>query len=575
MINWEDIKNSIYGETNKVFSDLTEKELRHLIALYEGILLVKLDSTELKLDGVESRISHSLQVILVDESSKTSKSANFPDFCKIEPFLRKLLYLLNSSKYKRFDEEKRGMSALINAISLNTSNIDLEAIDENDLIKSDLKAYHLVRTYKLRNTESHLCENWSLKELYANIESVLCVYLMAIQRWKSEIEDIISRENILKEQDFTDYLNRVKDEFKERIGKFVHIKGKEDIKLSQNIVIEAKIENGENDRLERVGTVNDLRKNQVPENRMIIWGDAGMGKSTTLEYLAYKDAESRIKDPLQNLPVYVSLGLLTDKNISLKETIYSKLGVENTLGDKLLDDGRVNIFLDAINEIPKDENNQLRSLRLKEIHNILRDYKKTFVILSNRPQEENMFRDVPVFQLQKMNMEQIETFLNKNLDNKSDTKIILREIKADERLQRIIRIPLMLSRLIEIFKVNKEIPKSEGEIIDKFISSLYTREIEEKKDGNFSKKIIHSLLRYLGYESLENKNTNAGMTENEVMNYFLDCKKKYGYTIDLMYVLEIVTHLGIIEKRDNLYTFAHQAYQDYFHSQEEFAILGL
>jgi predicted NACHT family NTPase len=212
---------------------------------------------------------------------------------------------------------------------------------------------------------------------------------------------------------------------------------------------------------------------------------------------------------------------------------------------------------------------------LREIQNLLKLYKKTFIILSNRPQEDNMFKEVPVFQLQKMDMEQIALFLDRNTERKEDAKAILKEINNDERLQKIIKVPLMLSRLIEIYKANGEIPKSEGEIIDKFIFSLYYREVEEKKDGNFNSKTIHILLKYLGYWSLEQKDTNSGMTENEVMNYFLKCKEKYGLMIDLVYVLEIVTQLGIIEKRENLYTFAHQAYQDYFHSQEEQAILGL
>lgn len=575
MIHWENIKKAIFEETKKIFADLKEKELRELIDLFEIILSLRLDKPELKLDGIESRISNAFQVILVDESNKNLKAAHFSDFGRIEPFFRKILYLINSAKYTKYENEKKGLFALINAVSLNPKNIDFETVNPDSLKNSNYRLYHLYRVYNLRNLESHLCEEWSSKELFENIESILCVFLVAVERWKIELREIVERENFQKEQDFKLYLSSVKEDFKFRIGKFVHIKGKEDIRLAQNLVIEANSSSGENDRLERAGTVNELRKNNVPENRMLIWGDAGMGKSTTLEYLAYDDADKKLKDPIQNLPVYISLGLLTDKSTTLKETIFSKIGVDDAFGERMLVEGRINLFLDAINEIPKDDNNQLRTLRLREIQNLLKSYRKTFIILSNRPQEENMFKEVPVFQLQKMDMAQIELFLNRNMDRKEDSKKILKEIKDDVRLEKIIRVPLMLSRLIEIFKVNGEIPKSEGEIINKFIHSLYYREIEEKKDGNFNSKVIHILLRFLGYWSLEKKDTNSGMTENEVLNYFLDCKNKYGLSIDLVYVLEIVTQLGILEKRDNLYTFAHQAYQDYFHSQEEQAILGL
>ncbi|RYX89850.1 NACHT domain-containing protein, partial [bacterium] len=305
------------------------------------------------------------------------------------------------------------------------------------------------------------------------------------------------------------------------------------------------------------------------------WGDAGMGKSTTLEYLAQADAEKKLKDSSNVLPVYISLGLLTEKEVSLKQSIFNRIGVEAAMGEKMLEEGRINLFLDAVNEIPKDFNNQLRTLRHKEIQKLLNDYKKCFIIVSNRPQDENYFKDIPVFQLQKLDREQIELFVKRNADDPPVEKIILNEIKNDERLEKIIMTPLMLSRLIEIVRVKGEIPKSEGEIIDKFIQSLYLREAEEKLDANFNKRVIHRLLRFLGYESLENKDTNSGMTEDEVLNYLVESKSKYGFEINTIYVLGIATQLGILEKRDEMYTFAHQAYQDYYHSQEERAILGL
>jgi hypothetical protein len=574
MVDWESIRKSIFDETKKIFGNKTDVELIQLIELFELVLSLQLNKPDLKLDGLESRISNSFQVILVDDARKNQKASSFPDFSKIEPYLRKILFLVNSPKYEKLDAERKGLMGFINAISLNPSNIDFEKVTEKDLFNKPNFIYHIFRVYKLRNLESHHCESWTSKELYENIESTLVVFLVAVDKWKLELLEIIKKENFIKEQDFKIYLNGVKDDFKNRIGRFVHIKGQEDIKLSQSFVIES-MNNNDNERLERKGTVNDLRKSKVPENRMLIWGDAGMGKSTTLEFLAHTDAEKKLKDPTNNIPIYISLGLLTDKSISLKQVIFNKIGVDEVFGERMLNEGRINLFLDAINEIPRDDSNQIKTLRLREIQNLLKSYKGCFIIISNRPQEENVFKDVPVFQLQKMDMEQIEIFLNKNTDNKKEATTILSEIKKDERLEKIIKTPLMLSRLVEIFKIKGEIPKSEGEIIDKFIFSLYSREMDEKKDANFNVKIIHRLLRNLGYESLEKKETNSGMTEDEVLNYFVDCKEKYGFTIDTVYVLETVTHLGILERRDNLYTFAHQAYQDYFHAQEEKGILGL
>ena len=96
-----------------------------------------------------------------------------------------------------------------------------------------------------------------------------------------------------------------------------------------------------------------------------------------------------------------------------------------------------------------------------------------------------------------------------------------------------------------------------------------------KKDAAFDKRLIHRLLSRLGYFSLEEKGTNAGMTENEVVNVFTECKNEFGFSIDVFYVLKIANELNILEEQENKYVFAHQEYQDYYHAVEERAILGL
>lgn len=569
------IKEKIQKETQRVFQNKSNFNVSSVIDTFFNILTYPLNKSELRLDGLETNVPSALNKLLVTESSKSDTHLFFPAFAKVEPFIRKICYLLYPQRYLEMESNKVGLGGFINFLKLNTNNIDFENATTNQLIDSPNYGEHLLRTYRLRNIESHQCESWTSRELYENIESVLVIYLYIADKFSNQLKPILDSVSDEKEPDFKGYLESVKANFKNRLGRFVHIKGREDMNITQGFVVE-NIDDQSDERVERKGTVNDLRKNKIPERRMIIWGDAGMGKSTTLEFMAYIDADEKLRISNSKLPIYIPLGLLTDKNISLKQSIFSKIGVEADLGEKMLLDGRINLFLDAVNEIPRDEQNQLKTIRQREIHNLITDYKKTFIIISNRPQDENIFKGLPVFQLQKMDKDQIELFINRNSEgNTNIANKILAEIKNDERLEKIIKTPLMLSRLIEIVKLKGEIPKSEGEIIDRFIFSLYQREKEEKKDGNFDTKKIHRLLRFLGYESLEKKDTNSGMNEDEILNFFVECKKKYGFEMDTIYVLDIATQLGIIEKRDDMYTFAHQAYQDYFHALEEKAILGI
>lgn len=578
---WIELKKEIKRETQRVFQSNSSIDLDETIDLFKRVLEFPLNNSDIKVDGLDLRVSNAMDRILLEGLNKADNMAYFPDFAKVEPFLRKILFITDPSRYITIasSNPKPGFNKFINELNINPNNIDFHKKKIEDLKGSPNYGEYLYRTYHLRNIESHACEHWSRVEIWENIESILIVYLYATHVNAAKLRPILDSIIREKESDFTEYLIRVKDEFKFKISRFVDIKGEEDLKLSDAYAIENIGEiDDEESQIERKGTIDDLRKNQIPEKRMMIWGDAGMGKSTTLEYLAFIDADANIKMPLANLPipVYIPLGLLTDKNVTIKQAIFNKIGVDNNQGEKMLRSGKLNIFLDAINEIPKDDNYQLKTMRIKEVQNILNEYKNCFIIISNRPQDINEIKGIPVFHLQKMDDTQIEKFLDRNTDgNEMIKKKILDEINNDKRLKRIIKTPLMLSRIIEIIKSEGDIPKSEGEIIDRFIYTLYKREKEEKKDAYFDIKKIHFLLRYLGYETLEKKETNSGMSDDEILNFMVECKKKYGFDIDIIYVLDISTQLGILEKRDSMYTFAHQAYQDYFHSQEEKARLGL
>lgn len=105
------------------------------------------------------------------------------------------------------------------------------------------------------------------------------------------------------------------------------------------------------------------------------------------------------------------------------------------------------------------------------------------------------------------------------------------------------------------------------------ISSLLVREKEEKQDARLDIKRIIYLLRMIAFESLEKKEANSGMTESEVLKYCSKSMDTYRFQYDALYALDIVLQLGILEKREDLYVFSHQAYQDYYYAMEELAVI--
>lgn len=192
-------------------------------------------------------------------------------------------------------------------------------------------------------------------------------------------------------------LYKVKQEFEKRAKRFVHIVSIEDYSLFESFAIEHIDLSDEDEHHERTGTIDVIRKQYLAENRMMIWGDAGMGKSTTLQYLSYLDADDFLKGTSSKIPVYVPLGLLIDINEKIEDYIIKKIGVEYIEGLELLKKGQINLFLDGVNEVPIDISKSMQVQRRKEIQYLLDTYPNMLIIISNRPERYNYFKNIPVF----------------------------------------------------------------------------------------------------------------------------------------------------------------------------------
>lgn len=563
MDNWKLLKDKITQET-KYFFQSKSIDINEILDLFQCVLAYQVDD-KYKLSGVAIKIPKAIYEILDENTTKKTQVLSFEILGKFEPFLRKLLLILDIEKFQVLTSEKKGLAAVIAALRLNPDRIDYNDEDANNLRECTDYNYHLYKVYNLRNTQSHEMEQWSNRQLAENIESILIFYVYIIEKHKENIKNFIS---LSQQHDYSGYLEALINDFEHRAKRFVHINSIEDYSIFEGYAVEHFSSGIDEAEEERSGTIDYLRRELLPERKMLIWADAGMGKSTTLQYLSYVDAQEYIAGINQKIPVFVPLGLLIDKAESIEEFIFKKLNLEYIQGKELLKSGGINLFLDAVNEIPIDENYTLQNQRKKEIQRLIDDYPNMLIIISNRPERYNLFKKIPVFRLQRMDKKKINEFLEKNIDDDIAKQVIFKEINDNERLLQVIGSPLMATRLIEIVIELKYLPKSEGEIIGKFIKSLYKREMIEKKDCAFEEIKIQYLLCGLAFYSLNKYGTNSGLSEDEVLNVFTDCMKNLYFLMDSIYAIKKIVELGILDYLEGMYVFSHQAYQDYFYSQE-------
>lgn len=567
-MNNERLKEAIISELRSMYE---ENDLDILVDYLLKVITYPTEREELA--GIEERQYAALEKIFDEDTPLSEIRLCIGNVLKIEPTLKKILSLTDSTAYDEVQNERLGLANVIKKLGMNPNNKKLDAVPETYSNDRDFME-HIARAYSLRNSEAHLFESWNRKDIYMNLDSVLITWLRAVKINKKQIIEFLESNVTLSEIAIESYLKKITEEFRERMKRFIHLRGEENLELIGGLAIEQAHDRDNDNGTLRKGTVDSLRKTAIPERRMIIWGEAGIGKSTTLEYLAYSDAQARLKDKNANIPILFLLGIMLDGNYSIKQYICDKLKVDMQECDKLLSAGKINLFLDGLNEIPTGGIvSNLKTIRMREIRQLMMNYPKTFIIITNRPQDSRDFDNIPVFNLQKLNDDEIKLFLEKNVTQNSVKKNIMDALTADKNFRKIIRTPLILSRLVATVQYTNIVPKSEGAIIGQFLKCLFEREKNEKLDERLDIQKMTYLLRVIAFESLENKEANAGMTESELIGYCSKCMKSYKFEYDALFAIGMMVQLGILERRENVYVFSHQSYQDYYYGLEELAVL--
>ncbi len=447
--------------------------------------------------------------------------------------------------------------------------------------------------YDLRNAIAHkgklhgnMEPSHDIPQVIIDIKDFVVALLFITDQFKKELKPILYP-NIL-----TDYLKNQIQLYKawskkHSIG-FVHIDGLEDLApmdlfATENIDFgEEETENEEYNEEKfdteivekRDGTIDDLRKNKVSERKMIVRGDLGMGKTTTLFYLTWLDAQEALNDNQKPIPVHFFLKDFAEKENLLEKTI-RKLNLDKEAVLELLQKGKINFFFDGLNEV---RNTQMAEVNT-QISNLLTDYPHNFYIISTRPQSYNrnfdddfQGRKVPVFDLQKLSNAKIAEFLELN-GRQVKTKI-LETIQNNDAWRKITSNPLMLKMLITVAINNQgNVPSETGKIIKQFMADLYERE-KKQRGGNFDALLFHTLLCHLGYETRSLTNANASLDKDEfILPILKDCKDSISLAkdtqnalapTDLLDFLRIAIDMNILTESENQYSFMYEQYQIHY-----------
>lgn len=465
-------------------------------------------------------------------------------FEKVAQFLEVFIYLKNPQQFNEISLNKNGENIptylrMLGAITEKEQQEIFYHYKQQNYFKPNSMLSHYARCYQLRNELAHQDVYRNKKEVWECIDSILTVYLtipfMFCQKLKEESNIL----NLSQQTNAKDYIQKV-------IYNYEHNKRK----AFKYIPLEALNEKCDKDtKKESLITLIDK------ENKVKVIGLAGIGKSTTLEYLAYRDA----KNFHGIVPILIELKNITDTDNGILKEIKSILSCEEEIAIELLNNGYIHLYLDGVNEILLKDNE--KQLIINEIDVMIGRYPKTKIIITDRESNKlTISENIPTYIIQPLTNDQIENFINGNCDNKELAKKVSDILFQDEKsfLLELVRIPFMLQNLIEIVRIDGEIPTNQEEFAKNFLEAILKREIKEKATPESLNLDSYLIAIALADNDKYDRTTLLKIISNTTNELHLS-------NVYSDKVLDLILQLHIMEECEFLvYQFVDERYKNYF-----------
>jgi hypothetical protein len=360
-----------------------------------------------------------------------------------------------------------------------------------DFVRSELRnAVHSANPY----TRAQLIQ-------YSNL--VLGAYLIAVND-----NVLFFKKRFFPEINYLETIVNSK-EFVKLSKHYIDLLGKEEIFDFDNIAIErldgqklidsiTLIENedvsGENETLEvlgkeiaRIDSVINISKDT---KRFIIIGEPGSGKTTSLQKILYDNAREILNGSSKSrLPVYIKASSYSPTK-SFLDLVHNEISFLSF--EELISKHNVLILIDGLNEIEDD----FKRLALNDLRKILNEYENVDFIISSRKFGFYNHWDLDVFELKKLNENQIQQLIVNTLDI-SKGQVLWKQLEKNKQILDLSHNPLMLMMIIKVSSLtNNEIPANKGLLYKLFNEAILAREQKHYSTDIDTKKDILSHLAF-------------------------------------------------------------------------------
>jgi len=310
------------------------------------------------------------------------------------------------------------------------------------------------------------------------------------------------------------------------------------------------------------------------EKNLIISGESGSGKSTTLRWLNFIFATRYLEQKEGIIPLYVEL------NSYIEGSFYSYLKSKAKKKDlseavfKNLLEGKLLLLLDGFGLLSPTDDFKAYA----QISNFLSEYSACKFVVSSRPGFfESIRSDFKVSELEKLTDEKIRTFIDKYAQNEGLAEALKNEILNNPKLKSILANPLMLYLAIDISikgrdnnpknipHVGNLLPETRSKLYETFVSRLFDRHKETGKNLHADSIQIENALKDL-YFKLQCRNE-VSCKRREALEIFKKHSEDPTFKRTTSQgILKDCIRLGLLVETDSetIGYGIHQSFQEYF-----------
>ncbi len=313
-------------------------------------------------------------------------------------------------------------------------------------------------------------------------------------------------------------------------------------------------------RIERV-PVDDLREAVTRYKRLVVLGEPGSGKTTTLRRLVYDYAVAAKTDPSAPLPVFVPLGGYSGPEAAL-DYAAAQCGELAAQLPAYLRSGRVVLLLDALNEMPRVEYKE----RVGRIQALLDAHKDVPIVVTCRALDYVETLKLEKLEVKPLEPEQQRAYLQRYLGADAGEKLFwqlagserqLREAQERGSLPPLLALgvnPFLLVMFAQVYAAGKgALPQNRGKLFAAFADSLLEREHERHKQaGSPGVAMLRKALAELAFamQVAGERGTSVGKTWAE--------EQLRGVQCDATQVLYYGRSASLLEETNTEVRFVHQ-----------------